>query len=105
VCAFALFIMAQNAVYSSGGAVMQDIVPPELSGRATALWYVVTGLFGQVTGPTAAALLTDRLFHDRSALPYSIALVAIPGVLITWLFARAGAPLVDRMRGVYSPQR
>lgn len=95
---FALFIMLQNAVYASGAAVMQDVVPPETLGRATALWYVVTGLFGQVTGPTAAALLTDRLFHDRAALPYSIALVAVPGVLATLLLTLYGRDEVDRAR-------
>jgi MFS family permease len=97
---FAIFIMLQNAVYASGGAVMQDIVPSNLSGRATALWYVVTGLVGQVTGPTFAALLNDYLFHDRAALPYSIVLVAIPGVIATFIFARAGRAAVDRTRAL-----
>jgi MFS family permease len=98
ICFFGLFILLQNAVYASGAAVMQDIVPPETLGRATALWYVVTGLFGQVTGPTAAALLTDRVFHDRAALPYSIALVAIPGVLATLVLTLYGRDEVDRVR-------
>jgi MFS family permease len=95
---FAIFIALQNAVYATGGATMQDIVPPSLSGRATAVWYVVTGLFGQVTGPTFAALLNDYLFHDRAALPYSIVLVAIPGVLATLAFSLAGRSLVDKTR-------
>jgi MFS family permease len=95
---FAIFIGLQNAVYASGGALMQDIVPSGLSGRATALWYVVTGLVGQVTGPTVVALLNDYVFHDRAALPYSIVLVAVPGVIATLLFVLLGRSAVDRRR-------
>jgi MFS family permease len=98
VICFALFIMLQNAVYASGGAVMQEIVPAHLRGRAIALWYVVTGVFGQATGPTAAALLTDYVFHDQAALPYSMAIIVIPGVLLTLLLSAYGAPLVDAVR-------
>lgn len=95
---FAIFIMLQNAVYASGGAVMQDIMPAGLSGRATALWYVVTGLVGQITGPTLVALLNDYLFHDRAALRYSLVLVAIPGVTLTLLFSLMGRNRVDRQK-------
>jgi MFS family permease len=95
---FAIFIGLQNAVYASGGAMMQDIVPASLSGRATALWYVVTGLVGQVTGPTVVALLNDYVFHDRAALPKSIVLVAVPGVIATLAFALLGRTAVDRRR-------
>ena len=77
---------------------MQEVVPPNLRGRATALWYVVTGVFGQATGPTAAALLTDYVFHDQNALPYSMAIVIIPGVLLTLLLSAYGASMVDAVR-------
>jgi MFS family permease len=98
IACFAIFIAMQNAVYASGGAVMQDVVPPSLSGRATAIWYVTTGLVGQITGPTLVALLNDYLFKDRGALPFSIVLVAFPGALATLAFAWFGRKAVDRAR-------
>jgi hypothetical protein len=52
----------QNGVYANGGAIMQDLVPSSLSGRATAIWYVTTGLLGQIAGPTLVASLNRLRF-------------------------------------------
>jgi MFS family permease len=98
ICFFALFVFLQNSVYAGGAAVMQDIVPPLLVGRATAMWYLVTGVIGQATGPTLTALITDHVFHDRAALPWSMAIMSVPGAIATFFLVRGGLKLVDRAR-------
>lgn len=98
VAFFAVFVMLQNGVYASGAAVMQDVVPPLLVGRATAIWYLVTGVIGQATGPTLVALLDDYVFKSRAALPYSLALVVVPGAIATFFLARLGLRLVDEAK-------
>jgi MFS family permease len=92
---FALFVFLQNSVYAGGAAVMQDIVPPRLVGRATAMWYLVTGVIGQATGPTLTALITDHVFHDRAALPWSMAIMSVPGAIATFFLVTGGLKLVD----------
>jgi len=86
-------------VYAGGAASMQDVVPPLLIGRATALWYLITGVIGQASGPTATALITDHLFHNQLALPYSMAIMSVPGAIVTLLFTISGLALVERVRG------
>jgi MFS family permease len=106
IAGFAIFVFLQNSVYAGGAAVMQDVVPPLLVGRATALWYLVTGVVGQATGPTVTALITDKIFHDQAALPLSMAITAVPGAAATLLFVLLGTRHVDRHRAtLLSTQR
>ncbi len=79
---FALFFI-QSMCYASGTAVMQDMTPPRLRGRAVAVWYLVTGVGGYSIGPTATAVVTDLVFHRQTMLPYSILIVTIFGAVVT----------------------
>lgn len=48
------------------GAVLQIVTPIELRGRVSALFIMVYGTFGVVTGPSLVALLADILGRDRA---------------------------------------
>ena len=79
------------------GAALQLITPNRLRSRMVALYFLVANLIGLGCGPTAMALITDRVFGDDSALRYAIALVTvvampISAAVVTWgmkPFARA----------------
>lgn len=73
------FSSASNGL---GPTTLQDIVPGWLRGQATALFFFVINLLGLGIGPTAVALVTDRLFGYDAAVRYSIPLVAIPLILL-----------------------
>ena len=57
-----------------------------MRGQAIAVYLLLAGLLGIGLGPTSVALITDYVFHDDKALPYSMALMAGPSSLIgLWL--------------------
>jgi MFS family permease len=66
--------------FGVAGAAIQEITPPELRGRATALYLFCGTLIGLGAGPTVFALVTDHLFRNDQMLRYSLSLV--PGLLI-----------------------
>lgn len=78
------FAMAQAAA----PAVVQEITPNRMRGQAVALYLLIGGLVGIGFGPMAVALVTDHVFGDDAALPYSLALiggpVALLGLWLTW---------------------
>jgi MFS family permease len=71
-----------SMVNGLGPTTVQDIVPDWLRGQATAIYFFVINLLGLGIGPTAVALVTDRVYGADSALRLSLATVAIPAILI-----------------------
>lgn len=65
-----------------GPTTLHDVVPGWLRGQATALFFFVINMVGLGVGPTAIALVTDRVFHDDAALHYSVIVVAVPAILL-----------------------
>lgn len=92
----ALGVMGISAGMSSlvnglGPTTIHDIVPNHLRGQATALFFFVINLLGLGIGPTAVALVTDRVFGNEAAIRDSIPLVAIPALglsIVLLLLAR-----------------
>jgi MFS family permease len=82
---------------ASAAATIQDIVPNELRGRATALYLLLLGVIGFGFGPSAVALVTDYVFHDDSALKYSLLIVPVPGILLGATCVLAGLRPYDRL--------
>ncbi len=70
-----------------GPTVVQDMTPNRLRGQATAFYFFAQNLIGLTIGPTAVAVVTDHVFHDALALPWSMAVVALPSILLGGLFA------------------
>lgn len=82
VAFFGVAACFSSACNGLGPTTLQDIVPGWLRGQATALFFFVINLLGLGIGPTAVALVTDRVFGYDAALRYSIPLVAIPLILV-----------------------
>ena len=65
-------IFSWGAVATAMGAVaasaMQIVTPPELRGRMSAIYLLVTGLIGMISGPALVAALTDFVFQDDAKL-------------------------------------
>jgi MFS family permease len=84
----------------AAGSALQLIAPSHLRARLAALYFLVVTLLGLGIGPTAIALITDRVFGDDNALRYSIAIVtavALPLSAIILSFGlRAFAQSVER---------
>ena len=61
---------------ATGISATMLITPNQLRGQTAALYLFVISILGLTIGPTAVALLTDYVFGDESALPWSISIVS-----------------------------
>lgn len=68
-------------VTATGISALMMILPNQMRGQATALYYLVISILGLTIGPSAVALATDHLFRDEAALRFSLALVCGVGGL------------------------
>jgi MFS family permease len=79
-----------SLAYSTAPAIVQDIVPNRMRGKAVAVYMLLTGLSGYALGPTAVAMLTDHVFKSDAALPYSLIICLAPAALIASILAWVG---------------
>lgn len=75
--------------WGAASAAVAEMMPPRIRGQGAAVYQLIVNLVGGAFGPTAVALLTDRLFRDPTAIRYSLSLVAVIGmsftlVLLVW---------------------
>ena len=84
-----LFTFSNAFGFAAIAASLQDIVPHDYRGQASAVLLIVNGVIGFSFGTTAVALITDYVFHNDASIAYSILLGALPvAVLCTlWIFA------------------
>lgn len=82
---------AQSFPYGIASASLAVVTPEELRGQVTALYLMISNLFGLTLGPLAVALMTDRLFHSDAAVGHSLALLplattplALAGLALCW---------------------
>jgi MFS family permease len=71
---------------ATGSASLMMITPNQMRGQFSAIYLFVINMLGLTLGPTAVALVTDFVFHDESALHYSIALVSFVAGCIALIF-------------------
>lgn len=69
--------------WGAANAAIAEVMPPRLRGQGSALYQLVVNLVSGALGPTAVALLTDRVFHDEAALRYSLTICAVVGMSVT----------------------
>jgi MFS family permease len=74
-------ILAFYACFSSfalglGPVAVQEVMPNQMRGQASALYILALAFLGLTVGPTGVALLTDYVFADETALNHSMAIVA-----------------------------
>jgi MFS family permease len=61
----------------AAAAAVQDIMPNQMRGMASSIYFLILNLIALGFGPTAAALLTDYLFGDPKMVGYSLFIVGI----------------------------
>ena len=93
----ALLVASSSAVFSVIGTVMfatlQAVVPPRMRGAAIALTLILNTLIGAALGPLLIATVTQRVLGDPAKVGWSIALVAVPCLLVSsglYTLARRG---------------
>ncbi len=75
--------------FGAAPAAIQEIVPNQMRGQASAIYLFNVNLIGLGLGPTAVALLTDYLFRDDLAVRWSLLVISVVGcagaiVLLGW---------------------
>lgn len=82
--------------FFASSAVLQEMVPGHLRGRATAIWYLITGIIANGCGPVIAGVLNDHVFRSEAALPYSILAIAGPSLLVGLIVSVTGVAAYDK---------
>jgi MFS family permease len=98
LCALAVTSFTGVFIGSSFHPAVQDLFPNQLRGRAAALISVVGNVMGVAFGPTAVALVTDRVFHDEMMLQKSMAVVGLSAAIVSFVVAVALPRLYARAR-------
>ena len=78
--------------WGAANAAVAEVMPPRLRGQGSALYQIIVSLISGTVGPTAVALLTDRVFHDEAALRYSLSICTAVGMTVTLALLGWGRP-------------
>jgi predicted MFS family arabinose efflux permease len=77
VALFVPLIFFLTAPWGALAAAVADLAPNRLRGQVVAIYLLLQNMVGLGLGPTAVALVTDRVLRDEAALP--LALLAVSG--------------------------
>jgi MFS family permease len=85
--------------FGAAAAALQELTPNRMRAQVSAVYLFIVTIVGLGFGPTAVALLTDRVFHDDAAVGTSLTIVLIvalslAAVLLT-MARRAHAATAD----------
>jgi MFS family permease len=80
--------------FGAAAAAVQEIAPPTMRAQLAALYLVGLNLLGLGLGPTAVALLTDRVFRSDAAVGAAVLTVTVAGLSL-------GAVLLFFGRGAF----
>jgi MFS family permease len=69
--------------WGAANAAVAEALPARMRGQGSAVYFLVVNLFAGAFGPTAVALLTDRVFGDPAALRWSLAACTVAGMTLT----------------------
>ncbi|MDB4874247.1 MAG: hypothetical protein JWM41_693 [Gemmatimonadetes bacterium] len=76
--------------WGAASAAAAEIVPAPLRAQGVALYFLVLGLLSRTLGPSSVAWLTDYVFHDESAIRYSLVVVNVVGMSIAFALFASG---------------
>ena len=91
-----------SAPFGVAPAAIQQIMPNEMRGQASAVYLFVINLIGLGIGPTAVAMTTDYVFRNDNAVNYSLLIVCtiahiVSGVLL-WVGMKPFRDSLDRLK-------
>ncbi len=95
-------IFLTSAPFGVAAAAVQQMMPNEMRGQASAVYLFVVNLIGLGLGPTAVALTTDYVFADDNAVRYSLFAVAvfshIVAAVLLWIGLKPYRASLDRLK-------
>jgi MFS family permease len=87
------FLFFTSFVWGLAPAALQEIMPNEMRGQATAIYTAIVNLAGLGLGPASVALLADYVFRDPARLDLACAIVVpLAGLAAALLFTLGLAP-------------
>lgn len=75
--------MMAAAPFGVAPAAIQQMMPANMRGQASAVYLFILNLIGLGIGPTAVALFTEHVFHRDDALRYSMLIVFAAACLLS----------------------
>ncbi len=92
--AYMTFILSTASI---GPAAAQVVTPPELRGRVSAIFVLVTGLIGMALGTFLVGLFTDKVFADPMRIGTSLILLVVVVLSIAAVLFAQGRPELRRL--------
>jgi len=90
------FILSTSSI---GPAAAQVVTPPELRGRVSAIFVLVTGLIGMVLGNSLVGFLTDKVLGDPRQVGNSLIILAASVLSLAALLFALGRADMRRLAG------
>lgn len=84
------FFLFVSFVWGIAPAALQELMPNQMRGQATAVYTGVVNLIGLGLGPTGVALVTEYVFHQPRDLRYALAIVGGLGMTLAAAVFRSG---------------
>ena len=78
--------------WGAANAAIAEAMPARMRGQGSAVYQLVVNLLSGALGPTAVALLTDRVFGDPLAIRWSLTICAVVGMSLTLALLAWGRP-------------
>ena len=74
---YALFLLFGAMPWGVAPAAIQEIMPNQMRGQASALYIFIVNLLGLALGPQILAIFTDYIFKDEMMVNYSLATTGV----------------------------
>ena len=84
-------VFAISLTVGAAPASVQGLVPEAMRGQASAVYLTLINLVGLGLGPTAVALLTDRVFGNDQAVGQAMFVVTVVAMALAWGCLRVAA--------------
>ncbi len=76
--------------WAAAAAALQILSPPRMRAQVSACYLFIVNLAGIGCGPVLTALVTDYVFQDDAALPYSLVTVGVVSAIVSAVFLASG---------------
>ncbi|MCB2059675.1 MAG: MFS transporter [Novosphingobium sp.] len=97
VVLFGIYMVFSLASSSMGPAATQVVTPPELRGRVSAIFVLVTGLIGMALGTFLVGFVTDKVLGDPQKLGTSLILLIVVVLTIAAILFATGRASMRRL--------
>ena len=77
--------------WGAANAAIAEAMPSRMRGQGSAIFLLMVGLAGGI-GPTAVALVTDRVYGNDASLRWSLAICTVVGMTLTLAILAWGRP-------------